>query len=306
MALSRAITAPVVFLSHGAGPAAFLDFKGSLFHPLDKSSKTAAFTRGLDPIVKASNGGEAVQSVLVVSAHWEESEFTIDSSDKSKLLYDYYGFPEEAYAPALTYPLQPDVHLAQRAHQLLTSNGIKSVFRPREEGFDHGTFIPMKLAYPQADIPVAQLSLKSSLDIEEHIALGEALAPLRKEGVMVLASGQISHNLQAIREGNAGGTDRAIEFIEWIRDLLEGTTEHNYEERKQMFIDIPHKAPHFAWQHPRTEHFLPLAVAFGASKPQGTVGERGTYAARRVFHDLVLGSFATDCYVFSASAHAWG
>jgi aromatic ring-opening dioxygenase catalytic subunit (LigB family) len=303
MSFNKAIMAPVLFVSHGGGPAAFLDFKGSLFQAIDQSSKPAAFLRGLDNVIKASNGGDPIKSILVVSAHWEEREFTVDSSDKSKLLYDYYGFPAEAYAPALTYPLQPDVQLAQRAHQLLGAQGIKSAFRPRQEGFDHGTFIPLKLAYPKADIPVAQLSLKSSLDIAEHIALGEALAPLRKEGVLILASGQISHNLQAIREGNAGVDKRAVEFIEWVRDLVEGTNEHNYEERKKLFINIPKLAPHFAWQHPRIEHFIPLAVAFGASKPQGTEGEGVVYAARRVFHDIALGSMATDSYVFTASAN---
>lgn len=306
MSLAKSILAPVLFISHGGGPAAFLDFRGSPFHEIDKSSKSASFLRNLDNVVKSANNGEQIKSILVVSAHWEESEFSVDSSDKSKLLYDYYGFPDESYAPHLTYPLQPDVQLAQRAHQLISSYGIKASFKPRREGFDHGTFIPLKLAYPNADIPVAQVSLKSNLNIAEHIALGEALAPLRQEGVLIIGSGQISHNLQVIREPRSASSEkRTVEFLEWIRETMEGTNEHNYEERKQALIAAPRLAPHFAWQHPHIEHFIPLAVAFGASKPQpsGAGGGQG-YVAKRVFHDIAMGAMATDSYLFSTGTGA--
>lgn len=307
-AIARSIP-PVLFLSHGGGPAAFLDFKGTPFHDIDQSSRSASFLRGLKEKI-----GQDFTRILVISAHWEEREFTVDYQvGAPKLFYDYYGFPEESYAPHLTYPVKSDSQLAQHVHELLTSSGIKSVLKPRKEGLDHGVFIPLKLAFPEASIPVVQLSLNANLDIATHIRLGEALAPLRREGVLIIGSGQISHNLQAARGGGVlvDGIDvRTLEFTNYFKELLESTTADNYAQRREQLIASPSLAPHFAFQHPRTEHFIPLAVAFGAAKPPNTRSSDGNTAdsslscgnlvVQRMFHDVGMGTMAVDSYMFSS------
>lgn len=327
--------APVLFLSHGAGPAAFLDYKGSRFHDLDRTSPSASFMRNLQDVISQEYRIEDIKSIIVVSAHWEEPIVTVDyQTGPTTLLYDYYNFPAESYAPHLTYPVPTDVNLAKEVHEIFNQNGIKNDLRRRNGGFDHGVFIPLKLAFPRANIPVVQVSLHNSLDIETHIRLGEALAPLRQEGVLIIGSGQITHSDGSKHRLAPGETDpRCVEFTDWVKGLLEGTNERNYEERRQTLVAAPQLAPHFAVQHPRTEHFVPLAVAFGASKPQPTVpvsisatettsevdstGESTTSALettpsdtteqsllsiRRVFHHIAMGRMATDAYVFSSAA----
>jgi aromatic ring-opening dioxygenase catalytic subunit (LigB family) len=243
--------------------------------------------------------------------HWEEREFTVDyQTGPTKLLYDYGGFPTEAYAPHLTYPVPTDASLAQHVHQLLTAQGVKNTIRPRGDGFDHGVFIPLTLAFPEATIPVVQVSVNRNLDIASHIKLGEALAPLRKEGVLIIGSGQITHNMGASRSASGKVDPRAIEFTDHFKALLEGTTESNYEERKQALIASPALAPHFDYEHPRTEHFIPLVVAFGAARPSTVEGSEvlagescaaaaGALQVRRLFHHVAMGSMATDAYIFT-------
>lgn len=326
--------APVLFLSHGAGPAAFLDYEGSRFQDLDSSSPSAAFMRNLQEVISHEYPIDEVKSIIVVSAHWEEPIVTVDyQTGPTTLLYDYYNFPAESYAPHLTYPVPTDTNLAKKVHDILNLDGIKSSLRRRDGGFDHGVFIPLKLAFPKANIPVVQVSLHDSLDIAMHIQIGEALAPLRKEGVLIIGSGQITHSDGSKHRLAAGETDpRCLEFTDWMKTLLEGTDEHNYEERKQALIAVPQLAPHFAIQHPRTEHFVPLAAAFGASKPQPTpartsaatavvseidgtgesatapqeraasgLTELSTLSVQRVFHHIAMGRMATDAYVFSST-----
>ena len=299
---------PVLFLSHGAGPAAMLNYAGTPFEVFDKNSLSAQFMRTVQKLVSDNNDNQPINSILVVSAHWEETEFTVDyQTGQTKLLYDYYGFPEEAYAPHLTYPVPTDLKLAEKVHGMISAAGMKSNLRAREGGFDHGVFAPMKLAFPEAKIPVVQVSLRRNLDLATHIRLGEVLAPLRKEGVLIIGSGQITHNMSEAR-GKPGVEDkRATAFTNWIRDLLEGTNESNYEERKQALIQAPTLAPNFAWAHPRTEHFVPIAVAFGAGACptiNAAVSEscEGTHAViHRAFHQVAMGHMALDSYIFADS-----
>lgn len=306
MSVSKSQLIPALFISHGAGPAAFVNYKGSRFQDLDDSSPSAAFLRSLKDVVNEHSNHQPIRSILVVSAHWEEPVFTVDyEKGTPKLYYDYSGFPEETYAPHLTYPVPTDLNLAVRVHQLLTASSIKTILKPREAGFDHGVFIPLKLAYPEATIPVVQLSLNRNLDLATHIQLGEALAPLRQEGVLIIGSGQITHGGG---QGSKPGVidTRATAFIDYMCNLLEGTNEGNYEEMKRALINTPSDAPHFAWNHPRTEHFVPLAVAFGASKPAVVDGSGDTCGAdklvvRRVFEGIAMGYMALDNYIFSST-----
>jgi aromatic ring-opening dioxygenase catalytic subunit (LigB family) len=152
----------------------------------------AAYLRALPELTKTPP-----KALLVISAHWEEASPTVMTAARPALLYDYYGFPPESYQ--LTWPAPGSPELAARVRTLLAAAGFES----REDGtrgFDHGTFIPLKLSYPKAEIPTLQLSLKAGLDPEQHLALGRALAPLRDEGVFILGSGMSFHNLRAFRD----------------------------------------------------------------------------------------------------------
>ena len=305
MSVARALLAPVMFLSHGAGPAAFIDGKGTRLHDVDKNSLSAQFLRTVKDLVRSNNDGQDIKSILVVSAHWEESQFQVDYQvGQTKLLYDYGGFPKETYAPHLTYPAPTDLDLARRVHGLLQQAGLKTKLEARAEGgFDHGVFIPLKLAYPEADIPIVQVSLNRNLDLAAHIRLGEVLAPLRSEGVLIIGSGSITHG--------RGNQQQSEAFTEWIRELLEGTNENNYEERKQALVNAPDTAPYYDISHPRTEHFVPLAVSFGASKPlreahTGVEGDAQVVSSKlvvhRAFHQVAMGSLGLDSFIFTNPA----
>jgi aromatic ring-opening dioxygenase catalytic subunit (LigB family) len=320
MSLLKSLATPALFLSHGAGPAPFLDFNGSPFADYDKNSPSAVFMRSIKNVVAQEFPIPMIKAIVVITAHWEESQFTIDYQDgPTKLYYDYGGFPKEAYAPYMTYPAPSDALLAEKIHQILSSAGIKNSLKPRKEGFDHGVFVPLKQAFPEATIPVVQMSLHHNLDIASHIQLGEELAPLREEGVLIVGSGQITHSG---RSSVSNPMQKAEEFIEWYRALLESTTAENYDAQKETLIRSPSLAPHFAWAHPRTEHFIPLVVAFGANRPTrsadrdsastSTVAADGTAAAttgstragdelatRRIFSHIGGIAMATDNYMFT-------
>jgi aromatic ring-opening dioxygenase catalytic subunit (LigB family) len=168
---------PVVFIPHGGGPWAFVD----LGFPKNEVESLRTY---LQSVAKALP--EKPKALLVVSAHWEERVPTVMTSAQPPMLYDYYGFPPESYK--ITWPAKGDAALASRVRQLLESEGMKSA-EDAQRGFDHGTFIPLKVVYPDADIPTVQLSLQAGLDPEEHIKIGRALAPLRDEGVLIVGSG---------------------------------------------------------------------------------------------------------------------
>eukprot|EP01031_Cornospumella_fuschlensis_P036704 gene36704-44525_t len=289
---------PVLFLSHGGGPAHLLDFGGTPFSAMDKNSRSADFMRNLSQVVKAHSSTTDIKCILVVSAHWEENSFTVDYQPSgTKLIYDYYGFPDESYAPHLTYPVPTDLAVADRVAALLQQGGIVS--KKANRGFDHGTFIPLKVAYPAATIPVVQLSLKRNLDLAEHVRVGELLQPLRKEGVLIIGSGQITHNLSAMRSSpNNGAIDPKVSaFTDYVNNFLEATSTGNYAEQKVRFAAMPSTAPHYAFNHPRDEHFVPLAVAFGAAFGSTEAVET---KAIRVYHEIVLGNMAVDSYLFSS------
>lgn len=197
---------------------------------------------------------EEPRAILVVTAHWEESAPTLTGGARPPLIYDYYGFPPKAYAPHLTYapPGAPDV--ADRARSLLASAGFQRA-SVADRGYDHGTFIPMKIMFPQEDVPITQLSLLSSLDPEAHVAMGQALAPLRDEGVLIVCSGMSFHNLRAL---NSGSKSKAVEFDRWLQAACT-------DENRRVLLAEWKRAPHAQFCHPREEHLLPLVVGIGAA-----------------------------------------
>jgi 4,5-DOPA dioxygenase extradiol len=198
----------------------------------------------------------------------------------------------------LTYPAKTDLKVADRVVELLKAANIP--IEKADRGFDHGVFCPLKVAFPKADIPIVQLSLKGNLNNAEHIRLGEVLQPLREQGVLIVGSGQITHNLRELRQQHSSIDNRAADFCEWINDFLSSVNDLNYSEKKAQLSQVEQFAPNFYFCHPRAEHFTPLAVAFGAAfAPQPGVdacvveGPR----ARRLYSEMVLGSMGIDSYV---------
>jgi aromatic ring-opening dioxygenase catalytic subunit (LigB family) len=190
-------------------------------------------------------------AILVVTAHWEAPVASFSGGQRPELIYDYHGFPPETYA--LTYPARGAPELADRAAGLLRQAGLDAAVDPAH-GWDHGVFIPLKMMYPQADIPVLAMSLKAGLDPLEHIAMGEALRPLRADGVLIMGSGMSYHNLRQMDNAAA-----AAQFDGWLDGALSGDAGHR-RSRLAQWAD----APSGRASHPREEHLLPLMVAAGA------------------------------------------
>ena len=192
---------PTLFIPHGAGPCFFMDW-----HPPDAWDRTAAFLRAIPDSLPAPP-----TAIVLVTAHWLAPQPSLGSATQPGLLFDYHGFPPHTYA--LTYPAPGAPALAERAATLLAAAG----FMPRldgERGYDHGCFIPLKVAFPAADVPVLQLSLLASLDAAEHLRLGRALAPLRDEGVLIIGSGMSYHHMRGY--GDPRSTPVAAEFDRWL------------------------------------------------------------------------------------------
>ncbi len=237
---------PVVYVPHGGGPWPFVD----LGMKKTEHDALADYLKGLHALPKIPP-----KSLLVISAHWEEPVFTVMTSERPPMLYDYYGFPPESYQ--ITWPAPGAPKLARRVRELLSKAEIASG-EDATRGFDHGTFVPFKLTYPNADIPTIQLSLKVGLDPEEHIAMGRALQPLRDEGVFILGSGLSFHNMNAFRDPRAAGNAGA--FDAWLRE----TSTLDQTERTRR-LSAWATAPGARQSHPREEHLLPLMVVAGAA-----------------------------------------
>lgn len=237
---------PVVFLPHGGGPWPFVDTRiGSKA----EQAELASYLRSVASVPKSPP-----KAVLVISAHWEEAVPTVMTGATPPLLFDYYGFPPESYE--ITWPAPGEPALARRVRELLGAAGFESG-ENAERGFDHGTFVPLKLAYPEANVPTVQLSLIRGLDPKQHLALGRALAPLRDEGVFIVGSGMTFHNLRAFGPQSS----RAAEaFDGWLRESLPLPQ----SERDQRLSDWA-SAPAARLAHPREEHLLPLMVIAGAA-----------------------------------------
>lgn len=238
---------PTVYVPHGGGPWPFVDVG---FGDPDEWQRLRDYLAAL-----ASVPPEKPRAVLVVTAHWEEPRPTVSSSAAPPMLYDYGGFPPAAYA--LSWPAPGDPGLAAEVCALLESAGIASAANPTR-GFDHGTFVPMKLAYPMADVPCVQLSLVRGLDPLAHLAIGRALEPLRNQGVFIVGSGSSYHNMQGFGVGAALAA--SVEFDSWLRAVVVLSR----AEREAALVDWAN-APSARRCHPREEHLLPLMVVAGAA-----------------------------------------
>lgn len=260
MSVRKAIQ-PTLFVPHGAGPCFFMDWS-----PPHTWDAMAAFLRGV-----AGTLPQPPRAILTVSAHWLEPAFAVTGARQPGLIYDYYGFPLHTYE--LRYSAPGDPALAARVAGLLGAAGLPCD-QDALRGFDHGTFIPLKLMFPTADIPVVQLSLRRDLDPQAHFDAGRALAPLRGEGVLIVGSGMSFHNMRGYGDPRFGPL--SDEFDCW----LSATVEAAPAERAARLAHWE-AAPAARLCHPprAEEHLLPLMVVAGAAA-EGH--------GRRVFSDRVL------------------
>jgi aromatic ring-opening dioxygenase catalytic subunit (LigB family) len=255
---------PVVFLPHGGGPWPFVET--GLGSPGELEA-LAGYLRSLGALPPAPP-----RALLIVSAHWEEPVPTVMASPRPPMLYDYYGFPPASYE--VEWPAPGSPALAARVRELLGAAGITSGEDPAR-GFDHGAFVPLKLAYPGAEIPAVQLSLQQGLDPARHVALGRALAPLRDEGVFIVGSGMTYHNLRAFHPGAAPWSEA---FDAWLQENATAP-----RARRDEALERWAEAPAARRAHPREEHLLPLMVIAGAAgEDRGRVAWSGTLLGLRL------------------------
>ncbi len=259
---------PTLFLSHGGGPWPFMEDRRVQY------AKTAEAFANLPQLLP-----ERPKAVLVITGHWEADAFTVSTSPHPPMVYDYYGFPEHTYH--LKYPAPGKPELAARAKALLTQAGLDCREDP-DQGFDHGTFVPLGLMYPNADMPIVLLSLKSSYDAAEHVKVGQAIASLRDEGILIVGSGLTYHNMRGFNRPESKPVSYDFEAY-----LNEAISNPDAARRNAMLVDWEN-APSARLAHPREDHLLPLMVAAGAA---------GRDVGRRVFVDEVA-HVAMASYVF--------
>lgn len=243
-------TQPSLYIPHGGGPCFFMP------DPTGMWRKMEAYLQSI-----AASLPERPRAILLVSAHWETEGFAFTGGTAPGLIYDYYGFPPHTYE--LTYPAPGAPWLADEAAALLNAAGLPARV-DADYGFDHGMFVPLKVAFPDADIPVVEMSLDASLDPALHLAAGRALAPLRDQGVLVIGSGMSFHNMAVMR--NPSLAAYSVDFDHWLGDAAQAPA----GDRAALLTQWE-AAPNARHSHPREEHLLPLMVAAGASDAAGTL-----------------------------------
>jgi len=245
-------TLPSLFVSHGSPMI------------LVEPSPARSFLSGLGASLPRP------KAILVVSAHWETEAPAVSVSPRPETIHDFGGFPAELYRFRYDAPGAPE--LAERVAALTGADKVV-------HGLDHGAWVPLLLGWPDADVPVTQLSIQPDQGPDHHYRLGQALAPLRDEGVLILASGALTHNLRAYFRGGDGEAARSLAFADWMASAVENC-------RTDDLLAYRRRAPEAVHAHPADEHLLPLFVALGA-------GGRG-----RVLHRSLDGSLAMDGYGF--------
>lgn len=256
---------PVAFLPHGGGPWPFVELG---FKDQKGFDALTAYLKSVSALPKTPP-----KALLVISAHWEEPVPTVMTSERPPMLYDYYGFPPESYRIQWPAPGSPVV--AARVQELLGKAGFKTA-TDSTRGFDHGTFVPLKLTYPNAEVPTVQLSLQRGLDPRAHLEMGRALAPLRDEGVFIIGSGMTFHDLRTFLHPSARPV--AETFDAWLRETAKLPA-----KQRDAALEKWTSAPAARSAHPREEHLLPLMVVAGAAgEDVGTVPYNETYLGLRL------------------------
>ena len=255
---------PTLFVSHGAPTLAIDDGPAHQF------------------LIACGRSLGKPKAILVLSAHFEAPTATVTTSLAPETICDFGGFPEELYN--ISYPAPGDPDLAHRAGELLQAGGISTNENPTR-GLDHGAWVPLSLMYPDADVPVVQLSIDARQGPAYHLRLGELLRPLREEGILIIGSGGATHNLShALRAPQDDPTpDWVIRFREWLAEAVT-------DDRRDDIANYRALAPDAALNHPTEEHFFPLLCAMGATQP----GE----PRRRIHVSETYGALAMDAYLF--------
>jgi aromatic ring-opening dioxygenase catalytic subunit (LigB family) len=267
-AIAASVRLPTAFIPHGGGPWPVLSMP--YFTGAGESRSLSDYMKSIAKVCPVQP-----RALLVISAHWEEAVPTVSTSPAPPLLFDYSGFPKAAYQLEWAAPGDPD--LAARVRTLLGAAGFETA-ENASRGYDHGTFIPLLLAWPDAGIPTVQLSLKASLDPEEHLAMGRALAPLRDQGVFVIGSGNSWHNLPELMNPTARIKSDADAFDRWLADVVT-LPESQRDERLRRWQE----APSARLCHPREEHLVPLMVVAGAAGADaGVVAWSGSMRGKRI------------------------
>lgn len=262
------IKQPTFFISHGGGPWPWMPQMRAALHNLE-----ASLTRMVADLA------ERPKAILMISGHWEAEDFAVMAAPNPPMVYDYYNFPPETYT--VTYPAPGAPDLAARAAALIEEAGLP-VHLDHAQGFDHGTFTPMVIMYPNADIPLFQVSLRKNYSPAEHFALGRALAPLRDEGVLIVGSGLSYHNLRLF---GPGAKEPSAAFDQWLNEALAQAP----EARTDALMNWE-TAPFARVCHAQEDHFVPIFAALGAAE-----GE----VATRIYHDTDLfGGVTASSYRF--------
>lgn len=255
---------PVAFVPHGGGPWPFVE----MGLPPDEVAALKEYLQSVRTLPRRNP-----RALVVVSAHWEAPVPTLLTAAHPPMLYDYYDFPPESYR--LAWPAPGDPRLARDLSALLERAGFPAA-SDAARGFDHGTFVPLKVAYPDADVPAIQLSLVRGLDPAHHLALGRALAPLRDDDVFIIGSGMTFHNLRAF------GDPRAVSYSEMFDEWLRGVMQKTPDDRARGLTEWA-GAPAARFAHPREEHLLPLMVATGAAGDDpARLAFNGTFGGTRL------------------------
>ncbi len=236
---------PVYFVSHGGGPWPWISDWDAMYAKLHESLVQMPQQLPAKP-----------KAILMISAHWiSRDELQVMTNPQPGMFYDYYGFPEHTYS--VQYPAPGSPALAQEVSNLLKQHGFK-VSEDSERGFDHGAFVPLAVAFPEADIPVVQLSIEKHYDPDFHIRMGQALASLREQGVLIVASGLSFHNMRMF---NAQGTQPSRDFDTWLQETMTQVSADERAERLRQW----EQAPAARICHQYEDHLIPLMVAVGAA-----------------------------------------
>ena len=234
--MTTLVAAPLMFISHGA--PTFAIEPGILGEQLNHIGQNLS----------------DVKAILVVSPHWQTADIEVMTNPQPETIHDFYGFPKPLYE--LSYPVKGATHVAKKAIDVLKQAGLIVKENP-SRGLDHGTWVPLMHLLPDGNIPVFQVSMPKGLDPQSAYDLGKALGPLRNEGVMIIASGSMTHNLHDFRQGVGGDLPYVSSFADWVKQVVQS-------ERLDQLLAYREFAPGAMRAHPTDEHFLPLFVALGA------------------------------------------
>nr|WP_099287492.1 class III extradiol ring-cleavage dioxygenase [Gluconobacter kondonii] len=251
---------PVLFLPHGGGPCFFMEWGNTW-------DRMAAYLRSVSGTLP-----RRPDAIVVMSGHWETDEMRVGSAPHPPLIYDYYGFPPHTYQLEYPVPGAPDV--AAKALGLLRDAGVVCATDPGR-GLDHGVFIPFMLAFPDASIPVVEISLPRTMGAADVLQLGQVLEPLRSENILLVGTGMTYHNMRYLMRPDAVSDARSVAFDNWLQSAVEAPS----DLRRSRLMDWE-RAPFARDCHPQPEHLLPLMFAAGAA---------GTDAGHRDYSDVIMG-----------------